>query len=1265
MESTAYDSQLYSSNEANDWENPFDTFVDFSAYEAQSKSGGGQDGSLNISSFSSHDASASTCLQGFKDNDGFDMMCFCLRCQDSFIAQEIHGDSSRSKSLDAALSLQSSPPSGEVTTDTSVSPPSSCSSSPSRRSSKRQRHSSKSSGISKPATNTAKVRPEVLIDQLEVALHGDENSSAEFKFKSSILFNELKRLIEDEASSQRLSSVSDARPVKAPPTTTPSCHRKRGKLPKRNTSKTQSSGKIFHCTWPACQYASSSAMDWKRHEETHWPQKRYMCLECTSSAPDSSKCPYCLYFYPLHTQSDPSEHLLHCESAKRNGRTFARKDKLSEHLQKDHSIPPSSAMSRAANCVFGIDSGWTRQCGFCGILLDTWDERARHLAEDHFKQGADLGTWQPVFPDAWKFSAGHGCDTKNFDLEFCGEPLSQESYSPGPELSAALSAQFAGWEYSRPNPIPTVGIPPLSQPPQGMSELAGSSMYEDPEIVKRQLVQPTELVPTFDPTIEESTTQELLVKERPTIESMQMSERNEASPVNLHLTKEPARVRPSRMPQVGRIPKFISARPETTSPKAFPRPFSAEEAGPTIPGGINAKETLFRRRRKLIESETNRASGGRGRPDYFSPTASAGSFTEPHNSVEASSGVHRGVPVNPQSPEDITIPVELSSEDLRSSSNIITPGTFEYVKATGTTEDPIDRGTYTLQNRPQSSASTIMSIPCPKGPGPRDVDMSPINSRLALEPQRQPLLSAESGLEQASSTRKTVEDSHIRRVLNTYEGGHAAEAQQEEWINRMKHHPYFYRRRELIDEGHSEIIVDMSEEMRGLRQMMFDDHWDEEFSSKPWKRFSPAEAERLKQKFEEHESQAAELEQLKGRPGEHPYWPRRRQLIYELKGLDTPERIERIVDRIQEIRDLRRMKDNGDWGEGYSAGSRAYFSAEELERLKKMLIERKGHAMQSSLSTSLSDSASASGKLGQEREDIPDLIRANDEFLARRRHARVGNSILNLIWPIRERRDEEVTELERRRGVVTLEAIDGDPLDPALGKTLTNVPRLCRFMLSQIWTNGTTKAEGEATAVEAAVATEDISLPFTASSGPTQASEEGLGWEPRITMLKEAMVAQKSAPQPRKDQDLVHLQHMSYKDERATPQPKASFKARLQKLTLPFRLDGTTVQERQLSDQNRDSLSSTQTENIQARRGFKVDYEAGLSSAMAGMSIAEGSSIATKEAGNVSDGGVDKKSRLESLPASTTPIVPSIISAPAIEWEDHPRNQISMSQASG
>jgi hypothetical protein len=55
---------------------------------------------------------------------------------------------------------------------------------------------------------------------------------------------------------------------------------------------------------------------------------------------------------------------------------------------------------------------------------------------------------------------------------------------------------------------------------------------------------------------------------------------------SLHLTHDTAPVRPSRLPQVGRIPKVMSARPETTSPKSFSRPFARLSILQPIPGPI-------------------------------------------------------------------------------------------------------------------------------------------------------------------------------------------------------------------------------------------------------------------------------------------------------------------------------------------------------------------------------------------------------------------------------------------------------------------------------------------------------------------------------------------------------------------------------------------------------------------------------------------------------------------------------------------------------
>ncbi|KUJ18086.1 uncharacterized protein LY89DRAFT_732779 [Mollisia scopiformis] len=90
------------------------------------------------------------------------------------------------------------------------------------------------------------------------------------------------------------------------------------------------------------------------------------------------------------------------------------------------------------------------------------------------------------------------------------------------------------------------------------------------------------------------------------------------------------------------------------------------------------------------ESGTKRPSNGRSGSDYFGPTAAHGPFTEPHDSAATSPGAHRGVPVSPQSPGDIIVPVEIDSKSSRGHSNVTTPGAFEYVKPPSTTVDPVE-----------------------------------------------------------------------------------------------------------------------------------------------------------------------------------------------------------------------------------------------------------------------------------------------------------------------------------------------------------------------------------------------------------------------------------------------------------------------------------------------------------------------------------------------------------------------------------------------
>ena len=71
------------------------------------------------------------------------------------------------------------------------------------------------------------------------------------------------------------------------------------------------------------------------------------------------------------------------------------------------------------------------------------------------------------------------------------------------------------------------------------------------------------------------------------------------------------------------------------------------------------------------------AGGGGGKrqaSDYFGPTASVGPYTETHSPTSPISphSLSSGVPLHPQSPGDIAVPVEI---DSRTTSNLPSPGT--------------------------------------------------------------------------------------------------------------------------------------------------------------------------------------------------------------------------------------------------------------------------------------------------------------------------------------------------------------------------------------------------------------------------------------------------------------------------------------------------------------------------------------------------------------------------------------------------------------
>jgi hypothetical protein len=138
---------------------------------------------------------------------------------------------------------------------------------------------------------------------------------------------------------------------------------------------------LFHCTFDACNFSTHSSSDWKRHEEgeKHWPQKRFMCLECPTAQTDLQGnliCEFCLVHF-FNLGANARAHYLQCVSAKENNRTFARQDHLIQHLRKEHRQVNISQVASAGE--FGVISLWPRQCGFCGRFFESWSHRMEHI----------------------------------------------------------------------------------------------------------------------------------------------------------------------------------------------------------------------------------------------------------------------------------------------------------------------------------------------------------------------------------------------------------------------------------------------------------------------------------------------------------------------------------------------------------------------------------------------------------------------------------------------------------------------------------------------------------------------------------------------------------------------------------------------------------------------------------------------------------------------------------------------------------------------
>jgi Homeobox KN domain len=153
--------------------------------------------------------------------------------------------------------------------------------------------------------------------------------------------------------------------------------------------------RIYHCTFASCSSDFARKGDWKRHEQSsHMPQEEWICLltpPIISADSGSLLCGFC------GTEQVSEEHLegVHrysdCATKDEVERTFARKDKLGQHLVQVHSVERTTA---------NVATNWRRQvnrdrvyvCGFCGESCEDWNKRVDHIA-GHFEAGLDISLW--------------------------------------------------------------------------------------------------------------------------------------------------------------------------------------------------------------------------------------------------------------------------------------------------------------------------------------------------------------------------------------------------------------------------------------------------------------------------------------------------------------------------------------------------------------------------------------------------------------------------------------------------------------------------------------------------------------------------------------------------------------------------------------------------------------------------------------------------------------------------------------------------------
>jgi hypothetical protein len=152
----------------------------------------------------------------------------------------------------------------------------------------------------------------------------------------------------------------------------PNCKFPSGPEPPASSQKGQEK---YKCTW--CERGFNRKGDWKRHEESHDPQRLWTCMlgEPATLSTAGWTCVFCSSFKAK--RQDMVTHLIQkhkihvCISKKVDARTFYRKDKLKQHLQQVHALSENSVLWETWHRA--PKKKWAWGCGYCGGCSFTWE----------------------------------------------------------------------------------------------------------------------------------------------------------------------------------------------------------------------------------------------------------------------------------------------------------------------------------------------------------------------------------------------------------------------------------------------------------------------------------------------------------------------------------------------------------------------------------------------------------------------------------------------------------------------------------------------------------------------------------------------------------------------------------------------------------------------------------------------------------------------------------------------------------------------------